>query len=312
MLTCPSCGQENPDGFRFCGGCGAVLAPARAREVRKTVTVLFADVTGSTALGERLDPESLRRVMSRYFVEMKDVLERYGGTVEKFIGDAIMAVFGVPTLHEDDALRALHAATAMRERLGTLNPELDRDFGVRLPLKGKTDPVAAYRMVRVLEGAPAFERRLDAPLVGRREELARVRGSFDQAALGRSCRLVTVFGPPGIGKSRLALEVADDLHGEADVFFGRCLPYGEGITSWPLREIFVAAGAEDELDAALAAGAPEEILDVFDDEHGVAALARALRVRCAQPKSRGSGTMFPASRNVRRHPALRLGLHLGR
>ena len=128
-----------------------------------------------------------------------------------------------------------------------------------LPLKGKTDPVAAYRLLRVLEGAPSFERRLDAPLVGRREELARVRGAFDQAVLGRSCRLVTVLGPPGIGKSRLALEVAADLHGEADVLSGRCLPYGEGITYWPLREIFVAAGAEDELDAALAAGAPEEI-----------------------------------------------------
>jgi class 3 adenylate cyclase len=100
--------------------------------VRKTVTILFADVTGSTALGERLDPESLRRVMSRYFEEMKGVLEHYGGTVEKFIGDAVMAVFGVPTLHEDDALRALHAGSEMRERLALLNMELERDFGVRL------------------------------------------------------------------------------------------------------------------------------------------------------------------------------------
>src|SRR5437867_9383956 len=134
MPTCPQCGQENPEGFKFCGSCGAVLAeeaPA-PREVRKTVTVVFADVTGSTKLGERLDPESLRRVMGRYFAEMKGALERHGGTVEKFIGDAVMAVFGIPTLHEDDALRAVRAAAEMRDRLVHLNDELERDWGVRL------------------------------------------------------------------------------------------------------------------------------------------------------------------------------------
>jgi len=107
MNVCPSCGSENPEGFRFCGSCGAALAEApSAREVRKTVTILFCDVTGSTALGERLDSESLRRVMERYFTLAREVLERHGGTVEKFIGDAVMAVFGVPVVHEDDALRA--------------------------------------------------------------------------------------------------------------------------------------------------------------------------------------------------------------
>jgi class 3 adenylate cyclase len=106
---CSKCGQDNPDIARFCLACGAELAPAEPerREVRKVVTVLFADVTGSTALGERLDPESLRRVMSRYFDAMRAVIERHGGTVEKFIGDAIMAVFGIPVVHEDDALRAV-------------------------------------------------------------------------------------------------------------------------------------------------------------------------------------------------------------
>jgi class 3 adenylate cyclase/tetratricopeptide (TPR) repeat protein len=292
--------------------------------VRKTVTVLFADVTGSTVLGESHDPESVRRVMSRYFEEMKAVLERHGGTVEKFIGDAVMAVFGIPTLHEDDAGRALHAASEMRGRLEVLNEELERDYGVSLEartgvntgeivtglaesgerlatgdavnvaarlqqaaepgsillgertfelardaievepveplsLKGKAGPVAAYSLLRVVEGAPAFERRLDTPLVGRRGELARLRDAFDRVVSGNLCRLVTVVGPPGIGKSRLAREVAEDLREKATVLTGRCLPYGEGITYWPLREIFTTAGAEDELDAALAAGAPEDI-----------------------------------------------------
>src|SRR5437773_8282011 len=130
MATCPQCGQENPDGFRFCGSCGAPLG--EQREVRKTVTVLFCDVTGSTALGEQLDPESLRRVMARYFEVAKDVIERHGGAVEKFIGDAVMAVFGVPAVHEDDALRAVRAATELRDALGGLNAELAESYGTRL------------------------------------------------------------------------------------------------------------------------------------------------------------------------------------
>jgi class 3 adenylate cyclase len=120
VAVCPKCGEENPERARFCLACGTQLAEAAApREVRKTVSVLFCDVTGSTALGERLDPESLRRVLGRYFDEAKAVLERHGGTVEKFIGDAVMAVFGVPVLHEDDALRAVRAAAELRDRRGS-------------------------------------------------------------------------------------------------------------------------------------------------------------------------------------------------
>ena len=101
-------------------------------EVRKTVTVVFCDVTGSTSLGEQLDPESLRGVMSRFFEEMRTVLERHGGTVEKYIGDAVMAVFGIPAVHEDDALRAVKAAVEMRDALASLNKELERDRGVTI------------------------------------------------------------------------------------------------------------------------------------------------------------------------------------
>src|SRR5215218_6317772 len=103
---------------------------AQRDEVRKTVTVLFADVVSSTALGEQLDPEALRRVMGRYFEAARAAVERHGGTVEKFIGDAVMAVFGIPTLHEDDALRAVRAAEELRGSLGALNEQLQRDSGV--------------------------------------------------------------------------------------------------------------------------------------------------------------------------------------
>src|SRR3989440_8950450 len=125
MLICSQCGAENREGARFCDSCGAALAEAAApREVRKVVTVLFCDVTGSTALGERIDPESLRHVMTRYFETAKAVVERHGGTVEKFVGDAVMAVFGIPVVHEDDALRAVRAAQDLREALTVLHTEL--------------------------------------------------------------------------------------------------------------------------------------------------------------------------------------------
>lgn len=133
MRVCPNCGAEDPDEARFCMACASPLTePARSREVRKLVSVVFCDVTGSTALGELLDPETLRRVMSGYFDTMKTAIERHGGTVEKFIGDAVMAVFGIPNVHEDDALRAVRAAVEMRERLHDLNKELERDRGVTL------------------------------------------------------------------------------------------------------------------------------------------------------------------------------------
>src|SRR4029079_2169500 len=120
-MQCPVCGWESPEGLRFCGSCGAALAGApEQRELRKVVTVVFCDLTGSTALGDATDPEAVRATMRSYYDAMRTILERHGGTVEKFIGDAVMAVFGVPVSHEDDALRAVRAAWEMRAAI----PEL--------------------------------------------------------------------------------------------------------------------------------------------------------------------------------------------
>src|SRR5829696_875302 len=133
MQICPNCGEENPPRFRLCGFCGtALVVELPAQERRKTVTVFFSDLKGSTSLGEALDSESLREVMSRYFDEMRAVLEHHGGTVEKYIGDAIMAVFGLPRVREDDALRAVRAAYAMQAALAKLNDELEQRWGVQL------------------------------------------------------------------------------------------------------------------------------------------------------------------------------------
>ena len=116
MPTCTTCGHEAEAGSRFCPRCGGALdSAAGPREVRKVVTVLFCDVTGSTSLGERTDPEALRALLASYFERMSAIVESHGGTVEKFIGDAVMAVFGVPASHEDDALRACRAAVEMRD-----------------------------------------------------------------------------------------------------------------------------------------------------------------------------------------------------
>jgi class 3 adenylate cyclase/tetratricopeptide (TPR) repeat protein len=308
MSVCARCGQENPDGFSFCGACGALLGEAEApREVRKTVTVVFCDLTGSTALGDRLDPEAVRATMRRYIEESRAILERHGGTVEKFIGDAVMAVFGVPQAHEDDALRAVRAAVELREAVATIGlqarigvntgevvagegdalvtgdavnvaarleqnaepgeilvgPEtqqLVRDAvqveAVELELKGKSAPVAAYRLLQIDPEAAGLVRRLDSPLVGRGRELQRLRDDFENVVSQRSSYLFTLLGPAGVGKSRLVEEFVHDSADRARILRGRCLHYGEGITYWPLVEVLLQLGADAE--AVLALPSPNE------------------------------------------------------
>jgi class 3 adenylate cyclase/tetratricopeptide (TPR) repeat protein len=136
MAVCARCGEESPERARFCLACGSPLDGKQlALETRRTVTVLFCDVTGSTSLGERQDPEQVRRVMSLYYDRARAVLEHHGGTVEKFVGDAVMSIFGIPVLHEDDALRALRAASELRDAIDSLNVELEQVFGVRISVR---------------------------------------------------------------------------------------------------------------------------------------------------------------------------------
>src|SRR5712692_5356706 len=134
MPVCHACGAASAIDSRFCSSCGSPLTADPSRERRKLVTLVFCDLSGSTSLGERLDPESVRDLMFRYFHTVRSAIERHGGTVEKFVGDAVLAVFGVPVAHEDDALRALRAAAEMRDRLERLNDDLERRFGSRIAL----------------------------------------------------------------------------------------------------------------------------------------------------------------------------------
>lgn len=310
MIICGNCGAENPPQFRLCPYCGTALAAAPPQEVRKTVTVLFSDLVGSTSLGEQLDPETLREVLNRYFAVFREVLERHGAVVEKYSGDAVMAVFGIPEAHEDDALRAVRAAREMQGRLGTLNNELERGWGVRLnnrtgvntgevitgesatrqrlvtgdavnvaarleqaatagevllggstyrlardflevealeplALKGKSEPVAAYRLAEV-RSRPRRASTVELALVGRDAELGILVASLNLVSEARSPHLVSVVGEAGVGKSRLL--DAFKSAASATVIEGRCLAYGEGITFWPLTEAIHAAAEISEAD----------------------------------------------------------------
>lgn len=305
MAACPSCGASNPERFRFCGTCGAALPEAASTgrgQVRKVVTVLFVDVTGSTELGEQVDPEAMRRAMGRYFALTRGTIERHGGTVEKFIGDAVMAVFGVPKVHEDDALRAVRAAAEIRASLEGMNEALRSEQGIEIKvriglntgevvagegedadtlvtgdpvntaarleqtaspgeillgaatqrlvrdlasteavdgikLKGKQTPVTAYRLLEVAPPSTATARRLEGPMVGRRQELEQLTGVLSRVNQERRCHLFTIVGGAGVGKSRLVREFIASFGDEAMVLRGRCLPYGDGITYWPVMEV---------------------------------------------------------------------------
>jgi len=307
---CPNCGAENKPGARFCNECGIALTaavpgaprirqPAASGSERRLVTVLFADIVGFTPFAEERDAEDVRETLSRYFDLCSDVVGRYGGTIEKFIGDAVMAVWGAPAAHEDDAERAVRSAldlidavaviaSGVQARAGVLTGEAAVTVGAtnqgmvagdlvntasRLQsvapagavlvgestmratsdavvyevagehlLKGKEAPVAAWRAVRVVaeRGGRNRSDQLEAPFVGRADELRLLKDLFHATGREQKVRLVSVIGPAGIGKSRLAWEFLKYVDGLVETTYwhdGRSPAYGEGISFWALGEM---------------------------------------------------------------------------
>ena len=317
---CPTCGTQNAPGSRFCNECGTTLTGAVSARAavetaatadgtepaggstseRRLVSVLFADLVGSTTLAEDQDPEETRELLSRYFDAAREVIDRYGGTIEKFIGDAVMAVWGVPTAHEDDAERAVRAGldlveavahlegATLQARAGVLTGEAAATVGAtgqgivagdlvntasRLQsvappgsvlvgeptyhatreairyeeageqlLKGKTAPVSAWRAMAVtgLRGGAGRSTALEAPFVGRDDDLRLVKDLFEATVREGKPRLVTVIGQAGIGKSRLGWEFEKYIDGVVGGTFwheGRSPAYGEGISFWALGEM---------------------------------------------------------------------------
>ncbi len=309
---CPSCGAYNEPSEKFCGECGTALgggaAVARAAKAavapvaqaeRRLVSILFVDLVGSTALAEGRDPEETRDLLTRYFDLARDVIVRYGGSVEKFIGDAVMAMWGAPTAHEDDAERAVRAGLDLVAAVKTLGPTIQARAGVltgeaavtvgavgqgmvagdlvntasRLQsvapagavlvgeatqraaaraiafepagdalLKGKTAPVPAWRATRVVaeRGGRNRAETLEAPFVGRDDELRLLKDLSHATVREGRARLVSVIGPAGIGKTRLAWEFLKYLDGLVEAVWyhdGRSPAYGEGISFWALGEM---------------------------------------------------------------------------
>ena len=286
MQTCPRCGAENPDGAKFCNACGSPFADAPRTEERRVVSVLFVDLVGFTSRSEKLDPEDVRAFLMPYYESVRDEIERRGGTVEKFIGDAVMGLFGAPTAYGDDPERAVRAALAVRDwaadeglqvrvavntgealvaldavaakgeplvagdvvntaaRLQSGAPvgsvivgdethaatrtAIEYRPGLPVVAKGKSEPIPSWLAVEPVTGAG--ERVLSrVPIVGRERELATLAGIWERVTEERRPQLVTVVGPAGIGKSRLALEFSQhvaSLGGRA--LRGRSTPYGSG------------------------------------------------------------------------------------
>ena len=283
-MECQSCGRANPAESRFCGSCGAALPAARPLGRRATVTIVFCDAVADSAASP--DPEVRRYEMARFFELVSGVLSEFGGTVEKYVGDPVMAVFGVPVLHEDDALRALRAVNEIRSRVDVtvgvntgevlvgsatdaalvtgdvvnvaarlreaaqpgeviVGPDtyrLARTAGHFEPvdaqrLRGRAGETVAYRMVDLSIDAELVRRDLTSTLVGRQVELLLLEHAYHRSVADSTTHLFTVLGGAGVGKSRLVAELTRTVARDALLMTGRCLPYGQGITFWPVVEM---------------------------------------------------------------------------
>jgi class 3 adenylate cyclase/tetratricopeptide (TPR) repeat protein len=323
--VCPTCGQSTDEAGR-CPACGTIARSTR--ETRRTVTVVFADPRPVAIDPRGKRPESVSAAMSHAFDQLRTVLEGHGATVETFIGDAVMAVFGLPVRHEDDALRSVRAADEMRRRIPVINETLRERWGIELgcpvgvntgeviagdaatgqrlvtgdtvnvaarleqsaepgqvliggltyrlvrdaveavpveplTLKGKAEPVPAYRLDSVAATATATSR---FPLVGREAELDVLVAALADAVASSRVTLASVIGDAGVGKSRLLEEFESRARDRgARVVKGRCLPYGDGITFWPIVEIVRSLAAID--DSAAPADAAEGIRELVGVEH---------------------------------------------
>lgn len=307
MPFCTACGTENPQEAKFCFACGTALAdaPPPPSDERKVITAIFVDLVGSTARSEELDPEDVKELVAPYHARVRAELERYGGTFEKFSGDAVLALFGAPKAHEDDPERAIRAGLAVRSALADLNAADEwLDLHIRIGIhtgealvmlgarpdegewsaagdvlntaariqsaapkdgilvgqqtylaaqglfdfreaepveaKGKSEPVTVWEVVAARDGGAARPHG-ETPLVGREAELAELASFCDGMLDERRAGIATIVGSPGIGKSRLLLELVRRLEERCDVHWGKCLSYGEGITYWPVTEIFKSA-----------------------------------------------------------------------
>lgn len=338
QTVCERCAERNPAYARFCMTCGERLLETEVADRRKLATFVFCDLVGSTAMGDEFDVESVREVMFQYFAESERIVERHGGVVEKFIGDAILAVFGLPTTREDDALRAVRAAVAIQSHIDQLNVQLDRRFGRTielrigvnsgefivggsyrdeplvagdvanvaarleqtaspgdiligettyrmtrrlihvqqvgpLDLRGKPEPILAYRVLSVSPDAGLARQPRAGRFVGRQVELEHLRTEFQKTVAAVECRIVTLTADAGLGKTRLASEFAASLENDALVLTGACRPHGDALPYRPILDMLAQIGPSRSLDPA--DGLDAIVSGLVDDEDR-AAITRAL------------------------------------